>query len=64
MSKFKMSKKLFMAIITSLVVIANEGFSLGIPEEAVYTLAGVAASYIFGQAAVDRELVKNGLKTK
>jgi hypothetical protein len=62
--KFRFSKKLFMALVTAGVVVANEGLGLGLPEEAIYTLAGVAASYIFGQAAVDRKLIDNGLKTK
>jgi hypothetical protein len=62
--KFRFSKKLFMALVTAGVVVANEGLGLGLPEEAIYTLAGVAATYIFGQAVVDKSLVENGHKTK
>lgn len=61
---FRISKKLFMALVTAGLVVANEGFGLGLPEEAVYTIAGVAASYIFGQAVVDKSLIENGAKRK
>lgn len=60
--KFKFSKKLFMAIVSGVLVIANDGLDLGLPTESVIAIAGVAAAYIFGQSVVDKELVANGQK--
>jgi hypothetical protein len=62
--KFKMSKKLFVTGATAALIVLNEGFGIGLPEETVYTLVGLAATYIFGQAAVDRKLIDNGHKVK
>jgi len=52
MSKFK-SRKLWMAIIAALLIVANQGFELGLPEEAINKIAMLVMSYILGQGAVD-----------
>jgi len=52
MKKFK-SRKFWMAVVTALLVIANEGLDLNLPEEAILAVAAVAVSYIFGEAYVD-----------
>lgn len=58
MEKFK-SRKFWMAVVTGLLVVANEGLGLNLPSEAVLTVAGVAISYILGQGYVDGKKVAN-----
>lgn len=58
MGKFK-SRKFWMAVVTGLLVVANEGLGLNLPSEAVLTVAGVAISYILGQGYVDGKKVAN-----
>jgi hypothetical protein len=57
MGKLK-SRKFFVAIVTALLIVLNQGLGLNLPEESVLTLAGVAATYIFGQSMVDKEKEK------
>jgi hypothetical protein len=59
--KWYQSKKFFMALITALLVVLNEGLGLNIPADAVMTLATVAAGYIFVEGGLDlhRERSKN-----
>lgn len=52
MEKFK-SRKFWMAVVSAALVIANKGLDLNIPEESIIAIAGIASSYIFGQAYVD-----------
>ena len=52
MEKFK-SRKFWMAVISALVVIANEGLGIGIPEDVIIPFASLIIAYIFGEAAVD-----------
>jgi uncharacterized membrane protein len=52
MAKFK-SRKFWMAVVSALLVVANDGLSLGLPAEAVLAVSGVAVSYILGQGLVD-----------
>jgi uncharacterized membrane protein len=47
------SRKFWMAVVTALLVILNQGFNLGIPEEAVKQVVTVIISYILGESAVD-----------
>ncbi|KMJ55316.1 hypothetical protein AB685_27860 [Bacillus sp. LL01] len=47
------SRKFLMAVVTGLLVIANEGLGLSLPTESILTVAGVAISYIVGEAYVD-----------
>jgi len=57
-----MSKKLFMAIISAILVVCNEGLNLGIPSETVIAFMGVIATYIWKQADLDKVLVEAGKK--
>lgn len=52
MDKFK-SRKFWVSIVTALLVIANKGLDLGLPEESIMTIAGLAITYILGQSVVD-----------
>ena len=52
MAKFK-SRKFWMAIVTAVVAVANEGLGLNIPGEAILTAAGIVTAYIFGEAYID-----------
>ena len=52
MSKLK-SRKLWMAVVSGLLIVANEGLGLDLPNDAVLTVAGVAITYILGQSYVD-----------
>lgn len=49
-----MSRKLWVAVITGVLVIANEGLGLNLPKEEIMTVAGIAMSYILGQSYVDK----------
>ena len=42
-----------MAIVSGLLIIANEGFGLKLPTEAVMSVAAIAISYILGQSHID-----------
>lgn len=56
MNKFK-SRKFWMAVVTALIVIGNEGLGLNLPEEAIMTVAAVAIGYILGESYVDGKKV-------
>lgn len=47
------SRKLWMAVVSAVLVVANEGLDLGIDTNTVLAFAGIIMSYIFGQAYVD-----------
>lgn len=47
------SRKLWISIITAILVIANEGLDLNLPKEEIMTISGIAMSYILGQSYVD-----------
>ena len=51
-SKFK-SRKFWMAVISAVLVILNEGLGHRINTDTVLAFAGIVMSYIFGQAIVD-----------
>ena len=52
MEKLK-SRKFWMAVVSGLLIIANDGLDLGLPNESVMAIAAIALGYIFGEAAVD-----------
>ena len=54
MDKLK-SRKLWVAVVSGLLVIANQGFGMNIPQDAVISLSGIVMSYILGQAYVDAQ---------
>lgn len=47
------SSKLWVAVVTAALIIANDGIGLNLPTEEIMTVAGVAIAYILGEAAVD-----------
>ena len=47
------SRKFWMTVVTALLTVANNGLGLGLPEEAIMTLAGTVAAYVLGQSLVD-----------
>jgi len=51
-NKFK-SRKFWMAVVSALLVILNDGLDLGIDSDTVLAFAGLVASWIIGEAAVD-----------
>lgn len=52
MNKLK-SRKLWMAVAGAVLVIANEGLGLNLPEDSILALAGILIAYILGQGLVD-----------
>lgn len=52
MQKLK-SRKFWMAVVSGLLVIANQGLDLNLPEEAINAVAAVVIAYIVGEAYVD-----------
>lgn len=52
MNKFK-SRKFWMALVTGLLIIANDGLGLNLPSEAIKQVVEVVIAYIIGQGAVD-----------
>lgn len=52
MNKFK-SRKFWMAVITGVLIILNDGLDLGIDQDTVLAFAGIMATFILGEAGVD-----------
>ena len=52
MSKLK-SRKFWMAVVTALLVIANEGLDLNLPSDAIKTVAAVVIGYLIGEGLAD-----------
>lgn len=52
MNKLK-SRKFWMAVVTGLLIVLNDGMDLGIEQETVLAFSGIIATYIFGEAATD-----------
>jgi len=50
-----------MAVVAALLVIANEGLGLNLPEEAIMTVAAVVIGYILGESYVDGKHAENWL---
>jgi uncharacterized membrane protein len=57
MEKFK-SRKFWMAIISALLIVANEGLGWNIPAETVMSFAAVVLGYLFSQGYVDGKQVE------
>ena len=47
------SRKFLLAVVAGLILIANQGLGLNIPEDTILAFAGLVIAYIFGQGAVD-----------
>jgi len=47
------SRKFWMAIVSALLIVANEGLGLNLPSEAVMSVAAVVIAYILGEAYAD-----------
>jgi uncharacterized membrane protein len=47
------SRKFWMAAVTGLLVILNDGIGLNLPSEAIKNVVEVVIAYIIGQGAVD-----------
>lgn len=52
MDKLK-SRKFWMAVVSALLIVANEGLGLGIPEETTKQFLWLVISYLIAQGAVD-----------
>jgi hypothetical protein len=52
MQKLK-SRKLWMAVVSGILVVLNEGLGLGVNTETVIAFTGIVMSYIIGQSHVD-----------
>jgi len=60
MEKLK-SRKLWMAIISGLLIIMNEGLGWNIPSETVLSFAAVVLGYLLSQGYVDGKLVEGDI---
>jgi uncharacterized membrane protein len=47
------SRKFWMAVVTGLLVILNDGLGLNLPSDAIKSVVEVVIAYIIGQGAVD-----------
>lgn len=63
MKKFK-SRKFWMAVVTGALIILNDGLDLGIDSETVLAFAGIIATFIIGEAAVDAKRAGSDKATK
>lgn len=52
MQKFK-SRKFWMAVVTAILVVLNDGLDLGVDSDTVLAFAGIVATWIIGESAVD-----------
>lgn len=52
MKKFT-SRKFILAVVSAVLIILNDGLDLGIDAQTVLAFAGIVATYIVGEAAVD-----------
>jgi hypothetical protein len=52
--KYKMSsRKFWMAVVSAVIIICNEGLGLDLPTETLLSFAAVVAVWIWGEAHVD-----------
>lgn len=58
MNKLK-SRKLWMAIVTAVLVICNDGLGLSLPDEVIMSVSGVVIAYILGEAYADAAGARN-----
>ncbi|MCX7570420.1 hypothetical protein OS242_10640 [Tumebacillus sp. DT12] len=47
------SRKMWAVFVTGLLIVANDAFQLGMSEETVKWIGGLAGAYILGQSGVD-----------
>lgn len=47
------SRKLWMSIVSAMLVIANDGLGMSIPSETVIAFAGIVMTYVASQGYVD-----------
>jgi|GEM_PF-2059844 len=52
------SRKFILAVVSAVLVVLNDGLDLGIDQETVLTFAGLVATWIIGEAAVDATRAK------
>ena len=58
------SKKFIIAIVTGLIVLANDKFTLGFDQATINTLAALATAYIVGQGVADMGKEKSKLELR
>lgn len=54
------SRKFWMAVVGALLLVANEGLGLNIPEDTVTAFAGLLIAWILGEAHVDAQRARRG----
>jgi hypothetical protein len=47
------SRKFAVVVVSSLIMILNDGLNLGLPQESLYTIGALVVSYVFGESYVD-----------
>ena len=52
MNKLK-SRKFWMAVLTALLIILNDGLGLDIPNESLISIVGIVVAYIAGESYID-----------
>lgn len=52
------SRKFWMAVVTGVLVVLNDGLDLGIDTETVLAFAGIMATFIIGESAIDAKRVQ------
>lgn len=48
-----LSRKFILAVVTAVLIVLNDGLDLGIDSQTVLAFAGIIATYIVGESAVD-----------
>lgn len=57
MQKFK-SRKFWLAVVSAILVVLNDGLELGVDSETVLAFAGIVATWIIGESAIDTARTK------
>lgn len=52
------SRKFWLAVVSAILVVLNEGLDLGISNETVLAFAGIVITWILGETAVDVKRIK------
>ncbi|MBC7340940.1 MAG: hypothetical protein H5U02_00540 [Clostridia bacterium] len=52
------SRKFWMALVSAVLLVANEGLGLNLPEDVIVPFAALVISYILGEAIVDAAAAK------
>jgi len=52
MKKF-LSRKFLLALISSIVILLNDGLGLKLPSQEISYIAGIVIAYIVGESAID-----------